>query len=113
MPGERVGIVEPATITLVSLSLPGFESGVEVSTVAELMIVPAGATIVTVIVSVALPPAGIVPRAAVTVPPVPMGGPTQEPWLDWHETNTVLAGSGSVTVTASAPAGPALATRMS
>jgi len=112
IPGDSVGIAEPPTTTLVLLSLSGFVSGVDVSTVAVFRIAPAEATTVTLIVSVALPPAAIVPNAAVTVPFDPGAGPPHVPWLDWHETNAVPPGNGSVTVTTSAAAGPALATRM-
>lgn len=56
------------------------------------------------------PPFGIVPRDATTVPFVPGAGPAHVPWLTVQETNVVPAGSGSVTVTPSAAAGPAFAT---
>ncbi len=111
IPGESVGMVEPATTTEVLESLSGFVSGVDVSTVAVLVSTPAGCVTVTVIVIVAPPPAGMVPRLAVTVPPEPGAGPLQVPWLVTHEMKVVPGGRGSLTVTASASAGPALATR--
>ena len=106
IPGDSVGIVEPPTMTRVSESLFGLESGVLVSTVAVLVMAPDGATTVTVIVTVALPPSAIVPKVAVTVPPAF----AHDPWLAVHETNAVAEGRGSVTVTASASAGPAFET---
>lgn len=112
IPGESVGIVEPPTTTEVLESLSGLVSGVDVSTVAVLVSAPAGSVTVTVIVIVAPPPAGTVPRIAVTVPPEPGAGPLQLPWLVTQETKVVPGGRGSVTVTARASAGPALATRM-
>ena len=106
--GDSVGTVDPPTTTRESESLFGLESGVEVSTVAVLVIAPEDDCTVTTIVTVALPPFGIVPRVAVTVP----AAFAQEPWLGEQETNATPAGSGSVTVTAAALAGPALATRI-
>ena len=84
----------------------GFESGVLVSTVAVLVIAPEGETTVTEMMSVALPTPGIVPKFAATVP-LPFA---QVPWLVEHERYERPEGSGSVTVTAWASAGPALET---
>ena len=113
IPGESVGMLAPAATTDVLELLSGLVSGVVVSTVAVLRIVPEGCATVTVMVIVAPAPAGMVPRTAVTVPPAPGGGPPQVPWLATQETKPVPGGSGSVTVTASASAGPAFAIRMS
>ena len=84
----------------------GFESGVEVFTVAVFVIAPDEETTVTTMVTVALLPFGIVPRAAVTVPLAF----AQEPCVAAQDTNEVAEGSGSVMVTAWALAGPELAT---
>ena len=101
-----MGMVDPPTTTLVSESLLGLESGVLVSTVAVLEMAPDGATTVTEMVTVALPPAGIVPRLAVTVPLAF----AQVPWLAAQERNEMPEGSGSVTTTVRASAGPAFET---
>ena len=79
-----------------------------VSTVAVLAMDPDDARTVTVMFTVALPPFGIVPRVAVTIPPPK----AQDPWLAAQETWAVPEGSGSVTLTASASAGPELETTM-
>lgn len=84
----------------------GLESGVLVSTVAVFAMAPEGATTVTAMVTEALPPSGIVPRVAVTVPPAF----AQDPWLAVQERNETPEGNGSVTVTAWASAGPELDT---
>src|SRR5262245_51473228 len=106
MPEESVGIVDPPTTTRVSESLFGLESGVLEATVAVFVIAPAGDTTVTEMVSVAPEPAGIVPKLAVTVP-LPFA---QVPWLAEHDRYERPEGSGSVTLTARASAGPALET---
>lgn len=108
---ESVGMGVPPTTISVSALLSGFESGVEVATVAVLPRLPeAAGDTRTVIVTVAPPPAGTVPRFAVTMPVDPTGGPPQVPWLVWQETNVAADGSGSVIETASASAGPAFPT---
>jgi hypothetical protein len=85
-------------------------SGVVEVTVAVFRIDPAGATTVVWIVMVAPPPFGIVPSDATTVPFVPAAGPEHVPCVTVHETKVVPGGSGSVTFTPSAAAGPAFAT---
>ena len=61
---------------------------------------------VTTMLTVALLPDARLPRAHVTVVV-----PPQEPWLGNAETNATVGGSGSVTVTLVAPAGPWLVMR--
>ncbi len=62
----------------------------------------------TTIVTVAEPPTAMVPRLAVTVPLVPEGGPLQLPGEAVHEMKVTPAGSGSLSMTATAASGPRL-----
>lgn len=103
---------EPTSTSLVSELLPGSGSGVDDATVAVFVSRPAAAVTRTVIVTVANDPGFKKPRAALTVPLKPIGGPEQEPWLELHERKSVAAGSGSVSVTFDAACGPALETRI-
>lgn len=94
-------------LTTVAALLLGLESPPGHEIVAVFEIDPLEAVTSTTIVTVKEPPGARLPAATVTVPLVPTGGPEQVPCVDAQETNAVPAGSGSVTVTRSAVAGPA------
>jgi hypothetical protein len=103
----------PTVVVAVPWLLPGSESGVLEVAVATLTRLPTEVVTVATIVTVALPPGVIEPRLAVTVPLVPTAGPAQVPVLGVQEANVVPAGSGSLSTTASAVAGPRFDTMMS
>jgi len=110
--GESIGIPDPIVVMAVDELLPGSGSWVDDDAVAVLTRLPAEAVTLTTIVTVSRTPTAIVPRLAVTVPPLPGAGPRQVPTVVVHETNVVPAGRGSSTTTASAASGPAFTTRM-
>jgi len=110
--GESIGIADPTVVTAVDVLLPGSGSGVDDVAVAVLTRLPLLAVTFTTIVIVSLAPTAIVPRSAVTVPPLAGAGPVQVPTVVAQETKVVPAGSGSVTTTATAASGPALTTRI-
>lgn len=77
---DSVGIVAPVTTTTASELLSGFESGVDVVTVAVLRMPPAAPAASCTRIRITAPePAGSVPRSAVTMPIVPGAGPPQIP----------------------------------
>lgn len=77
---ESVGIGAPATTTVASELLSGFESGVEVVTVAEFVSGPAAEpSSATRMRTTAPDPAGRAPTSAVTIPVVPGAGPPHVP----------------------------------
>ena len=98
------------TTARVSALLLGSGSGVGEEAVAVFVSEPAIAVTRTEIVTVARAPTFSVPRAAVTVPLVPTGGPEQTPGLEEQDRKTVPAGSGSVSRTLAAACGPAFET---
>ena len=72
--------------------------------------VPIVAETVTSIVIERVDSGRIVPSEAMTVPPLPTGGPAQVPELAVHDRNAAPGGSGSVTTTPVADAGPRFTT---
>ncbi len=111
---ESVGMAaeppEPTKTTAVLELLFGSGSGVKEETAAVFERDPAAAITRTEIVTVADAPTPSVPKSAVTVPLVPMGGPEQIPRLEAQERKTVPAGRGSVSRALTAACGPALDT---
>ena len=108
---RSVAAADVTEVVAVALLFARFESAVGDETVAVLFTrLPAPALTLATRVIVAEPRLATVPRFAVTVPAEPTGGPVHVPTVGVHDTNVVPVGSGSLTTTLAAAAGPALLT---
>lgn len=104
--GETGTAIPPTDVTTDATLSPGFESGLAAVTDAVFVSVPLAAETVTSIVIERVDSGIIVPSEAMTVPPLPTAGPAQLPEPAVHDRNVVPGGSGSVTTTPVADAGP-------